>query len=139
MIVVGGDDMKASRRQFLVAAGRLMVALPVGWSIAGCGSSGSTAGGCANAGKLATSGTSLVFTSSCDSSHTHDFTLMTTELSAPAAGGVMRDTSIDTFDNHSHNVTLTQAELTMIEGGATVTKATTPTNGHEHTYSFKKA
>jgi hypothetical protein len=115
-----------------------LIALPAGWAIAGCGSS-SAAGGCANAGKLATSGTTLVFTSSCDVSHTHDFTLMTTELSSPAAGGVMRDTSIDTFDNHSHMVTLTQAELTMIEGGATVTKASTPTNGHDHTYMFRKA
>lgn len=131
--------MKGSRREFLVAAGRLMIALPVGWSIAGCGSSGSSGGACANAGKLATSGTSLVFTSSCDASHTHDFMLMTTELSAPAAGGVMRDTSIDTFDNHKHTVTLSEAELTMIEGGATVTKASTPTNGHDHTYMFRKA
>jgi hypothetical protein len=133
--------MKVSRREFLVAAGRLMIALPAGWAIAGCGSSSSnaTAGGCADAGKLASSGTSLVFTSSCDASHTHDFTLMTTELSAPAASGVMRDTSIDTFDNHKHTVTLTEAELAMIQGGATVTKASTPTNGHDHTYMFRKA
>src|SRR5436305_7500479 len=112
--------MSATRREFLVAAGRLMIALPVGWSIAGtvagCGS-GSTSGGCANAGKLVTSGTNLVFTSSCDAAHTHDFTLMTTELSAPPAAGVMRDTSIDTVDNHSHVVTLSQADLTAIQGG----------------------
>ena len=131
--------MSASRREFLFAAGRLMIVLPVGWSIAGCGNGSSTSGGCGNAGKLATSGSSLVFTSSCDASHTHDFTLMTTELSAPAATGIVRDTSIDTFDNHSHSVTLSQAELMMIESGATVTKATTPTNGHEHTYMFRKA
>jgi hypothetical protein len=136
--------MSGTRREFLSAAGRLLIALPVGWSIggvvAGCGSgSSATAAGCSNAGKLVTNGTSLVFTSSCDASHTHDFTLMTSELSAPAAAGVMRDTSIDTFDNHAHTVTLTQAELTMIEGGATVTKASTPTNGHEHTYMFRKA
>lgn len=136
--------MSRSRREFLLAAGRVIVALPIGWSIAGavagCGGSSSSANGpCDNAGKLATMGTSLVFTSSCDTGHTHDFTLMTTELSAPAATGIMRDTSIDTFDNHLHSVTLSQAELTMIEGGATVTKATTPTNGHQHTYSFRKA
>jgi hypothetical protein len=132
--------MKGSRREFLVAAGQLLIALPAGWALAGCGSSsGSAAAGCANAGKLATSGTSLVFTSSCDETHTHDFTLMTTELSSPPTSGIMRDTSIDPFDNHSHMVTLTQAELTMIEGGATVTKASTPTNGHDHTYMFRKA
>jgi hypothetical protein len=139
----GGIEMSRSRREFLLAAGRLMIALPVGWSVAGavagCGSSSSASGSCSNAGKLVTTGTSLVLTSSCDASHTHDFTLMTTELSAPAAAGVMRDTSIDTFDNHAHTVTLSQAELTMIEGGATVTKTTTPTNGHEHTYMFRKA
>jgi hypothetical protein len=132
--------MSGTRRQFLMAAGRVMIALPIGWSIAGCGSSSSASGSaCSNADKLVTMGTSLVFTSSCDSSHTHDFTLMTTELSAPAAAGVMRDTSIDPFDNHAHTVTLTQAELTTIEGGATVTKASTPTNGHQHTYMFRKA
>ena len=135
--------MSRSRREFLFAAGRLMIALPVGWSIAGavsgCGSSSSASGSCANADKLVTMGTGLVLTSSCDASHTHDFTLMTTELSAPPANGVVRDTSIDPFDNHSHSVTLSQAELTMIEGGATVTKATTPTNGHQHTYMFRKA
>lgn len=135
--------MRRSRREFLVAAGRVIVALPIGWSIAGsvagCGSASSGNNACANAGKLVTTGASLVFTSSCDTGHTHDFTLMTAELSAPAATGVMRDTSIDTFDNHSHVVTLTQAELMMIESGATVSKTTTPTNQHDHTYMFRKA
>ena len=134
--------MHKSRREFLFAAGRLVIALPVGWSIvgavAGCGS-GSSSGACGNAGKLVTTGTSLVFTSSCDVNHTHDFTLMTTELSAPPASGVMRDTSVDTFDNHFHSVMLSEAELAMIESGTAVTRDTTPTNQHTHTYVFRKA
>ena len=132
--------MSKSRREFLVAAGGLMIALPVGWSIAaalpGCGSG---SGNCGNAGKLVTSGASLVFTSSCDASHTHDFTLMTTELSAPPAVGVMRDTSADSFDGHFHAVTLTQADLMTIQGGTPVTKITSVTNQHMHTYMFRKA
>jgi hypothetical protein len=130
--------MNASRRDFLFAAGGLMIALPVGWSIAGCGS-GTTANNCANADKLVTSGTSLVFTSSCDLTHTHDFTLMTTELTTPPSAGVMRDTSVDTFDNHMHSVTLTQAELMMIESGTPIMKTTSLVNQHTHTYMFRKA
>ena len=130
--------MNGSRRDFLVAAGRLMVALPVGWSIVGCGSS-TTANSCANADKLVTSGASLVFTSSCDLTHTHDFTLMTSELSTPPTAGVMRDSSADPFDNHTHSVTLTQAELMSIAGGTTVMKTTSLVNQHTHTYMFRKA
>ena len=80
-----------------------------------------------------------MFTSSCDTDHTHEFTLMTTELSAPPATDLVRDTSIDTFDNHFHTVTLAQAELTMIESGTPVTKTTTVTNAHTHSYTFRKA
>ena len=132
--------MGGTRREFLLAAGRLVIALPVGWSIAGavagCGSSG---GGCSNAGKLATSGTSLVLTSSCDGGHTHDFTLMTTELATPPAAGVMRDTSVGTVDNHLHSVTLSQAEMTSIQSGTPVTKTSSSVNQHTHTYIFRKA
>lgn len=139
--------MSGSRREFLVAAGRLMIAVPVGWSILGaaaCGSPSSAGGNsasssCADAGKLVTTGTSLVFTSSCDINHTHDFTLMTTELTAPPAAGVMRDTSVDTFDNHFHGVTLSQDELTMIESGTPVTKTTSVAGGHTHMYTFRSA
>ena len=132
--------MGGSRREFLLAAGRLMIALPVGWSIAGAvAGCGSGSASCGNAGKLVTTGTSLVFTSSCDGSHTHDFTLMTTELSAPPAAGVMRTTSVDTVDNHFHGITLSQAELTTIESGTPVTKTSTSVNQHTHTYIFRKA
>ncbi len=135
--------MSGSRREFLLATGRLMIALPIGWSIAsvaaGCGGSSSATGSCDNAGKLVTTGTSLVFTSSCDSSHTHDFTLMTTELSAPPAAGIMRDTSIDPVDSHFHIVTLSQDEMTMIESGTPVTKTTSVAGAHTHMYTFRMA
>ena len=135
--------MSHSRRTFLFAAGRLLVALPVGWSLAGCG--GSTTSGspaadkCANAGGLVTTGSTLVFTSSCDITHTHDFTLMASELTAPPAAGLQRNTSVDDFDGHLHSVTLTEAELAMIESGATVTKTTSAASAHTHTYMFRKA
>jgi hypothetical protein len=129
--------MGASRREFLVAAGRLLIVLPAGLSIVACGSINSSP--CGNPGRVVTTSTSLTFTSSCDMNHTHDFTLMMTELSTPPAAGIMRNTSVDEFDNHFHSVTLSQADLTTIESGTPVTVTTSVTNEHVHTYIFTNA
>jgi len=133
--------MERSRREFLLNAGRLVVALPVGVSLLGaigCGNQSGQADACSNAGRLTAAGAGLTFTSSCDFDHTHDFALMLTELSAPPAAGITRDTSEVEEDHHLHSVALTAAELAQIQSGMTVMKTSSSSLNHTHTYAFKK-
>jgi hypothetical protein len=56
----------------------------------------------------------------------------------PAA--TLNATSSQTFtttlaDGHSHNITLTTANLATIKGGGTVTVASTVTNSHMHMFA----
>jgi hypothetical protein len=133
--------MATSRRSFLIATGKLIVLLPAGYAFAstvGCGSSnsGGGEGSCGIAGRVIDNGTTLVVTSECVGSHTHDFTIQDADLGTPPASGVSGETS--TTESHTHTVTLTEADLAAIEAGTTVTKASGTTEGHTHNFAFTK-
>jgi len=115
-----------SRRQLVVQVGSFLIFLPAsGWL--GCGGS-STPGGADQ--------TALTFTSSTDAGHNHTYQIMMSELSNPSAAGINRQTSL--ASGHTHAVAISQAELQSIQSGQTVTKVSTTSSGHSHTFQFSK-
>ena len=116
------------RREFLIRSakgGSLLLILPVGWTVAGCGSTSTPPAGTSNA---------LRFTSSNVSGHTHDFSIDAVDLTSPPAAGLSGETSVSL--SHTHTVSLAQSELQQIEAGQTITKDTSSTEGHIHTFEF---
>jgi hypothetical protein len=76
----------------------------------------------------------ITYTSTIDSMHTHQVTLETSLYASPPAGGDSRMTTVSL--NHSHKVTLTQAQLIAISHGTVLTVPTGVTNGHSHCFHF---
>ncbi len=77
-------------------------------------------------------------TSTVDASHTHMVCILTADLTNPPAAGVTYVTT--SVGSHTHNVTLTSDQLTMIQAGTEVTVVTSstvdPINGFAHTHQF---
>lgn len=77
------------------------------------------------------------YTSTDADNHNHRARLYSTELSVPPAEGVS-DTS-STVADHSHSITVTQAQLTAINNGSQITismgSATDPNTGVSHTHN----
>jgi hypothetical protein len=59
-----------------------------------------------------------------------------TDLTTPPAKGVTFTTSV--AEDHTHTVTLTQAQLQTIAMGQEVTVPTSVTDGHMHTFMVVK-
>jgi hypothetical protein len=93
---------------------------------------------CATAGAVASSATAITVTSSCDGEHTHDFTIMNTDLVTPPATGVAGNTTAYE-GGHVHTIALTAAELAQIQGGTTVSKVSGSAEAHTHMFDFRKA
>jgi hypothetical protein len=132
-----------SRRRFFSHVGRLVVLVPAGYAVlvgAGCGTSPTA--DCAAVDTVMSTGAALIVVSSCagaNAGHSHDFTIMNTDLATPPAAGVNGNTSPYDDDQHVHTVALTQAELQSIQAGGTVTKTSGTTVNHSHDFRFRKA
>jgi hypothetical protein len=72
-------------------------------------------------------------TSTVTNNHTHTLCVPSTDLSSPPSSGMTYTTSFD--DGHSHTVTLTQAQLTTISDGGSVTVTTSSPAPHDFTIS----
>jgi hypothetical protein len=81
--------------------------------------------------------TSFTYTSSSVSGHEHQVTLEVALFASPPTSGVTRETTV--ADGHTHMVTLTMDELQTIAAGGTVSKDTTITQSHLHTFVFMNA
>jgi hypothetical protein len=77
---------------------------------------------------------SITYTATVIAGHSHDITLMVALFASPPADGISQPTSVTL--NHNHTVTLTQAQLASIGGGAAVTVDTSVTDSHLHTFTF---
>jgi hypothetical protein len=116
------------RREFLIRSakgGSLLLILPVGWTVAGCGSNSTTPTG---------TGSALRFTSSNVQGHTHDFSIDLVDLTSPPVAGLSGDTTVSL--GHTHTVSLSQSELQEIEAGQTISKDTSSVQGHTHNFAF---
>jgi len=78
---------------------------------------------------------SMVFTSSSDQGHNHTITIQKTEIQAPPAGGISRQTSAN---GHTHTFTMSEAELTTVRNGTAVVVTTADSNGHSHRFTIQK-
>jgi hypothetical protein len=117
-----------NRRGF-IRVGSVVIFFPMVEGVVACGVSPSP--------KKTNERTSLTFTSTNVSGHTHTTTLDLSTIETPPSGGADRETS--SSDGHTHHVVLTQADLTSINSGGTVTKETTLVSSHTHSFSFKKS
>src|ERR1700760_3375804 len=126
--------MSNTRREVLRG---LVLAVPAGWMIvqAGCGTS-SSSDDCADADKLVSTATSITVTSVCNE-HTHDFTIMMTDLATPPAAGVSGNTTAYADDGHVHTMALTSTDLANIQAGMKVTKTSGTALGHTHDFNFR--
>jgi hypothetical protein len=122
------------RRGFLIhaaRAGSVLLILPAGWAVSGCGNSASST---TTGTPAAPTTNTLRFTSDITQNHTHDFSIATTNLSSPPANGLSGSTT--TTLGHFHTVILSPAELAQIQSGGTVNKSTTIVDGHSHNFKF---
>jgi hypothetical protein len=128
------------RREFLIRSaksGAVLVLVPAGWTLA-CNSSTSNGTSTdAAAGTTGSTGSGLRYTSDVVSGHSHDFTIVMTDLSSPSAAGLSGQTTV--AQSHTHTVSLTLADLMQIESGAAVTKQTSTVLSHLHTFQFSLA
>jgi hypothetical protein len=127
------------RRDFLIKGGSVLLILPAGWALSSCDDDDDFDDDDDNGGGTPTGGTAtrLRFTSSLVDGHTHLFDIAFTSLDAPPSAGISGNTSTD--NGHVHVVTLTADELARISAGETITKDTSLSDGHLHTFQFARA
>jgi hypothetical protein len=130
------------RRGFLIEtarAGSVLLILPAGWALGGCGSGPSSTGGAGpgTTGSPTATANTLRFTSDVAGTHSHDFTIAMADLAQPSADGLTGPTTISL--GHHHLIALSQGELTQIQAGGTLNKATSIVDGHLHNFKFSLA
>jgi hypothetical protein len=110
-----------NRREFVSEATIAFLLVP----IAACGSSGGTTPGSASDCSGVTSTSSVAF------GHTHTVCVLETDLTSPPGGGVTYTTS---GPDPTHTIALSAPQLTMMNGGQSVTVSTSTNGGHNHQF-----
>ncbi len=110
-----------NRREFLSRATVSLLLVPV----AACSSSNGSTPSCDG----------LDATSSVALGHTHTVCVLQTDLTSPPSAGVTYTTS---GPDPTHMVSLTAAQLAMIQAGQTVTVTTSVANNHTHQFVLVK-
>ena len=126
-------DMSKTRRELLRD---IFVVVPAGWVLVQAGCSSNSSDDCADANKLVSTATAITVTSVCNQ-HTHDFTIMKTDLATPPATGVSGNTTAYADDGHVHTMALTATDLANIQAGMPVTKTSGSALGHTHDFNFR--
>lgn len=132
-----------SRREFLSRATVTLLLVPV---TAACSSSSGSGAGPAPDGGEDDGGTCMGLdpTSSVDLGHTHTVCVPSTDLASPPAAGATYTTSPPEANGvviagALHTITLTAAQLSMIEAGQSLTVTTTTNGGHDHQFVLTMA
>jgi hypothetical protein len=115
-----------NRRNFLSSGAILALCIPAALVSSRCG--GATEPEDPNAQRT--------FTSTSDDGHTHTITIQRSEVQNPPASGITRQTSTSTA--HTHQFSMTQAELMTVNGGGSVNVTTSVTNVHDHSFTITK-
>jgi len=119
------------RREFFIRVGESVIAVPMALMAVSCDdgyNSGGTGPSDTNDGFNVTSLTA--------SGHTHSVEVLYADLSSPPANGVTYGST--TVGGHSHSITLTQQQLTTINGGSSVTVTSTNSEGHTHGWTVDR-
>ncbi|MBX5480544.1 MAG: hypothetical protein IRZ16_01660 [Myxococcaceae bacterium] len=129
------------RRQVLGRLGALLLVLPVGRVLAGCGpaagSQGPTDAGADPSGLAggADAGRFFTFTSNVANGHTHDIALPASALETLPVPGFTGPTSV--VQGHSHTLRVTQDDLQALASGGTRVIETSLDAGHTHTFELR--
>ena len=119
------------RREFLTAAGKVVLVIPAAAFLANCG--GSSSG-------MNQQGNSLTVTSSSTLGHNHNLSVPFSDIDQPPAGGVELSTSTASpygIGTHSHVVTLSTDDLTSIMNGGAVSVDTSTVSDHHHSFTIQ--
>jgi hypothetical protein len=124
LVLLEVEDPMFTRRELLTRGTTMLLLIP----IVSCSSSGDDGGGsCAG----------VETTSTVNADHTHTVCVLTTNLTTPPATVTYTTSNVG---SHTHTVMLTMAQLTMINGGQTVTVTSStdpdPINGMAHSHDF---
>jgi hypothetical protein len=115
------------RRKFLIGLGMALIAGPAVISLKGCGSSSSD--------NAAAPANGFSVTSNPDNTgHTHNVAIPLADLATPPSGGA----TYTSDGSHTHQITLTQQQLTEINNGASDTVRSTVVNNHSHEWTIRK-
>jgi hypothetical protein len=121
------------RREFLTAAGRVVLVLPAAAFLASCGGSSS---GMNDSG----GGSGLTVTSSSALGHSHNLFVPADDVDNPPDSGVTLSTSSSSaygIGSHSHMVALSNDQLTTIMNGGTVSVDTSTFSDHHHSFTIR--
>ena len=126
-------QIRTGRREAIrTLAGGTLIALPAGLFLVSCGSSSSSDGTSGAAPQK--SGSQIVYTSTNVQSHMHTFGLAMAAIATPPADGVSGSTSND--GGHTHEVSISMAQLQSVGSGESVKVTTSSVSGHTHEFTF---
>ncbi|OGF97133.1 MAG: hypothetical protein A2Z06_01440 [Candidatus Glassbacteria bacterium RBG_16_58_8] len=119
------------RREFIIRVGESVIVVPLVLHAVSCDDG-------YNSGGTGPSDTPYGFnvTSSTSSGHTHSVEVLYADLSSPPQNGVTYGST--STGGHSHSITLTQQQLTTINGGGEVTVTSTNNEGHTHGWTIRE-
>jgi len=115
------------RRTFIIKAGQAFPVVAGAVYVIGCDSD---SGGDGNG-----NGTTIVSISTVDAGHSHRVEFPEADLSSPSARTYQSSSS----ESHTHSVVLSEAQLTTIEGGGSVTVTSSDSGGHTHQFTFSRS
>lgn len=120
------DNME--RRKFLIGLGITLIAGPAVISLKGCGGGSSSDNAAAPANGFS------VTSNPDNTGHTHNVTILLTDLTAPPAGGK----TYTSDGSHQHQITLSQQQLTDVNNGGSDSVTSTFVAGHSHEWAIRK-
>ncbi|MCH7521132.1 MAG: hypothetical protein IIB42_05460 [Candidatus Marinimicrobia bacterium] len=118
------------RKQFLIHVTGAMGLMPLLVTQIGCddpyGTSkdSSTSNGSTN---------SFTVTSSNNSGHTHNITILLADVATPPGSGK----TITSTGSHTHTIMLSKSDFESLASGQTVLKTSSNSGGHTHSFSIK--
>lgn len=77
--------------------------------------------------------TTLTVISSYDAGHSHSISILRSLIDTPPSS----DRSLTSTGSHTHVISLSVSDFQTLNTGGTVTKTSSTTNGHSHTFTIK--
>ena len=124
------------RREFFRLAGGALILVPAGLFLVRCVSYASEQEQGGQTNQPRRDGTKLIYTSSVVGGHAHTFGIEMAAIDKPPADGVSGPSGV--AEGHSHNVTVSAAQLSSIKSGQTVQVTSGRAGGHAHLFTFLK-
>ena len=124
------------RRKFIIKAGQAFPVVAGALYVVGCDSYSDDGSGNGNGNGNGGNGTmTIVANSTVNSGHSHRIEFPEGDLTSSSAKSYRSTSS----GGHTHSVVLSQAQLTTIEGGGSVTVTSSNDSGHTHQFTFTRS